>query len=83
MEKENLETAASAEETRAAVKPDYKAEILDIIRSNASPKVLCDRLEDYHENDIAEVLPDLAVTERRKLYRVMPANMISGILEYT
>ena len=83
MEKENLETAASAEETRAAVKPDYKAEILDIIRSNASPKVLCDRLEDYHENDIAEVLPDLAVTERRKLYRVMPVNMISGILEYT
>ena len=83
MEKENLETAVSAEETRAAVKPDYKAEILDIIRSNASPKVLCDRLEDYHENDIAEVLPDLAVTERRKMYRVMPANMISGILEYT
>ena len=36
MEKENLETAASAEETRAAVKPDYKAEILDIIRSKGT-----------------------------------------------
>ena len=53
MEKEMLETAAAAEESHAAVKPDYKTEILMIIRSNASPKVLCDRLEDYHENDIA------------------------------
>lgn len=82
MEKEMLETAAAAEESHAAVKPDYKTEILMIIRSNASPKVLCDRLEDYHENDIAEVLPDLSAAERRKLFRVMDADMLSGILEY-
>lgn len=82
MEKEMLETVVSGEETKA-VKPDYESEILNIIRSNASPKILCDRLEDYHQNDIAEVLPDLVLAERRKLYRVMDPDMLSGILEYT
>ena len=35
---------------------DYTSEILDVVRSNASPAVLCQRLQDYHENDIADVL---------------------------
>lgn len=81
MENEMMETAA--EENRLAVKPDYKSEILAIIRSNASPKVMCDRLSDYHENDLAEVLPELSPTERKKLYRVMDYSMLSGIFEYT
>ena len=35
---------------------DYTQEIINIIRSNASPAVMTSRLEDYHENDLAEVL---------------------------
>ena len=43
------------------VQEDYKSEILEIIRGNASPGVLRGQLEDYHENDLAEVFPELTV----------------------
>ena len=45
---------------------DYRAEILGIVRSNASPGIMRNKLEDYHENDLADVFPDLSVAERRK-----------------
>lgn len=83
MEKELLETTVSREDISTGSKPDYKNEILSIIRSNASPKIMCKNLDDYHENDIAEVLPDLSVTERKKLYRILDMDMLSGIFEYT
>ena len=35
---------------------DYSKEILKIIRSNTSPAVMAARLQDYHENDLAEVI---------------------------
>lgn len=38
---------------------DYRAEILGIVRSNASPGIMRNKLEDYHENDLADVFPDL------------------------
>lgn len=41
-----------------------------------------ERLEDYHENDIANVLPELSVGERKKLYRILDVEMLSGVLEY-
>ena len=40
---------------------DYSKEILKIIRSNTSPAVMAARLQDYHENDLADVLPVLTV----------------------
>ena len=43
---------------------DYTQEIIDIIRSNTSPAVMSSRLEDYHANDLAEVLKKLTVQER-------------------
>lgn len=63
-------------------KPNYENEIMQIIRSNASPKIMSNQLEDYHGNDIADVLPELNVTERRKLYRVLNTDMLSDIFEY-
>ena len=33
---------------------DYTVEILEIIRSNTSPGIMRNRLEDYHANDLAE-----------------------------
>lgn len=63
-------------------KPNYENEIMQIIRSNASPKIMSNQLEDYHGNDIADVLPELSVTERRKLYRVLNTDMLSDIFEY-
>lgn len=62
---------------------DYTEEILKIIRSNTSPAVMCSRLEDYHANDLAEVMPELTVQERCKLYRILDMDMLSDIFEYT
>ena len=62
---------------------DYTQEILDTIRSNSSPAVMGSRLEDYHENDLADVLPLLTVPERCKLYRILDTDMLSDIFEYT
>ncbi len=63
-------------------KPDYEKEILDVIRSNATPKVMRDKLEDYHGADIADVLPKLTKTERIKVYRILDNSMVSDIMEY-
>ena len=62
---------------------DYTGEILKIIRSNTSPAAMCSRLEDYHANDLAEVMPELTVQERCKLYRILDMDMLSDIFEYT
>lgn len=69
-------------ELESAVKPDYSAEITAIIRGNDTPLVMQSRLEDYHENDIAEIIPDLTNTERKKLYRVCTAEMLSEVFEH-
>ena len=42
---------------------DYGKEILNVVRSNVSPAVLAKRLQDFHENDLADVLEELSVVE--------------------
>ncbi len=64
------------------VQEDYKCEILERSRGNASPGVLSGQLEDYHENDLAEVFPKLTVVERQKVCRVLDTDMISDIFEH-
>jgi len=76
------EEPETQEEETPIAKPDYSGEIVEIIRSNASPKVMRERLDDYHENDIAEVLALLTTPERQKLYRVLGIGTLSAILEY-
>lgn len=63
-------------------RPDYSKEIISILRSNDSPKIINERLLDYHENDIAEVLSGLSDAERQKLYRVLSIDTLSSVLEY-
>ena len=61
---------------------DYTVEILEIIRSNTSPGIMRSRLEDYHANDLAEVFPQLKVSERRKICRILDLDMLSDIFEH-
>ncbi len=83
---EILDPDFEAEETdepeETAQKRDYGAEIEAIIRSNDSPKKVKEKLEDYHENDIANVLEDLTLNERRKLYRLLDTELLSDVFEY-
>ena len=75
--KENLQS-----EEAMAVKPDYTAEISAILHSNAAPKALLYQLEDYHANDIAEVLEALSERERKKFYRISSIEMLAEIFEF-
>ena len=77
MENKNIQ-----ELNETTVRPDYNAEITAIIQSNDSPKIMLKRLEDYHGNDIAEVIRELTVQERKKFYRVCSPDMLAEIFEY-
>lgn len=61
---------------------DYIKEITAIIRGNDSPKTMMNRLDDYHANDIAEVMSGLSLQERKKFYRVCSLDMLAEIFEY-
>ena len=63
-------------------KRDYGKEILDLLDSNLSDEELRDRLSDYHESDIAEVLPTLSSEERLKLYKLLGNERVSEIFAY-
>ena len=73
---------SEADDAAIAAKPDYSNEIVSLVRSNVAPRVLKDRLEDYHENDIADSLKDLQPIERQKLYRVLDTAILSDVFEY-
>ena len=62
--------------------PNYEEEIVKIIRGNSSPKLLKSKLEDYHDNNIADALQLLKKSERQKLYRILDAETLGAIFEY-
>ncbi len=68
--------------TVAGTKPDYAAEILEILRSNDAPKVVMRRLEDYHGSDIADVLPKLTEAERKKIFRACAPELLADLFEH-
>lgn len=62
---------------KTAEKPNYESEILRIIRGNTSPKAMLNQLEDYHGSDIADVIEQLSEQERKKVFRICPAEMLA------
>ena len=62
--------------------PDYQEELVRIMKGNVSPKMLKERISDYHENDIAATFEVLTREEREKLYRILDAGQLSDIFEY-
>ena len=60
----------------------YQQEILDIIRSGGSGAEIRDRLDDYHEKDIAEAIQMLAKKERLRLYQILGEERMSEIVAY-
>ena len=68
--------------TQGAIHPDYKKEIAAIINSNLTPHLTRERLVDYHENDIASILPQLHKDARVRLYSILGTDRLADILEY-
>lgn len=61
---------------------DFSKDILSLIRSSVSPAVLSEKLQDFHENDLAEVLRELSTAERSRLYRILESSMLADVFEY-
>lgn len=70
-------------DTALAQHRDYRQELVQIIQSGASPKVLKENVLGYHENDIAAALELLDRGQREKLYHILDAETLSDIFEYT
>ena len=41
-----------------------------------------EKLQDFHENDLAEVLRELSTAERSRLYRILESSMLADVFEY-
>lgn len=63
--------------------PDYKAEIVEILRSNLTPRIVRERIADYHEKDIAAAMELLSSDERKKLYSVLSTETLAKVIEYS
>lgn len=77
MEKEKKIITAGVPE-----RPDYEKELIEIIKSRTPDDVIRDKLNDYHENDIADVLESLTESERKRLYRILGVERVSEIFAY-
>lgn len=62
---------------------DYSTEIVEIIRSNLTPKRMQEKLLSYHEKDIASALAFLTKEERGKLFRLLDLDTLANTLEYS
>ncbi len=63
--------------------PDYKTEIVQIFRSNLTPKIKQERILAYHQKDIASALELLSMEERSRLYHIFQGKALADILEYS
>lgn len=72
----------SPQSEEITVRPDYVKEIREIVKGGLSPKMIQERLDDYHEKDIAEALTDLESVDRVKILRILDADTLADIFEY-
>ena len=61
----------SIENNMTAQHPDYKTEIVQILQSNLTPKLMRERILDYHENDIAAAIELMSKDERKRFYSIL------------
>ena len=62
---------------------NFSEEIVSLIRSDLTPKKMRERIEDYHEKDIALAAEALTEEERKKLFRLLSMEMLVSVLEYS
>lgn len=61
---------------------EFVEQILAIIKSNKSNKQKKEELQDYHENDIAEVIPFLNEEEKEELFKILDEDDLSEVISY-
>jgi len=60
----------------------YREEILSVIRTSESDEIIRDKLEEYHENDIASVIDELSSDEINRLADAVGFEVMSEILSH-
>jgi magnesium transporter len=61
---------------------DYGEQILGIIRGNYSDDEVYEKLQEYHENDIASIFEKLTAEERERLFQVLGSEFMSEIVSF-
>lgn len=62
---------------------NFNEELLELLRSNKTNDEIKETLLNYHESDIADIIPLLSEEERLKLFRILGKEELSKILPYT
>lgn len=75
-------TYTDTESSQNFEKRDFVKEIGDLLGGDLPPSTLKEKLSDYHESDIAEVIPSLQKEERLKLYKILGNEAVSEIFAY-
>ena len=57
-------------------------ELLEIIRSGITEDELREKLDDYHDNDIAQIMEELTPEERQILYKALGLERVSDVFSY-
>ena len=57
-------------------------ELLELLKSDLPAEALREKLDDYHENDVAQVIPLLTEEERKQLYLKLDDDYLSEIFSY-
>lgn len=79
---ETVENNNETTEHEIPERANYVEELFDIIRSDEPSLNKLDKLDDYHENDIASALEYLESEERRRLYSLLGVDKVSDIFSY-
>lgn len=61
---------------------EYEGEVLELVRQALQKQEISDELEQYHDNDIAAILPELTYEERQSLYALFGVERFSDIFAY-
>lgn len=69
-------------ENEIVEKPDYVEELVNLIRSGESDEGISEKIDNYHDNDIASALDELNEKERKKLYQILGVERMSEIFAY-
>ena len=63
-------------------RPDYTDELLALLRSRRPIAELRQEMEDYHDSDLADLLEQLSVADRRRMYRILGMERTSDVFAY-
>ena len=68
--------------TEESVRPDYTEELTLLLRSRRPMAELRDEMEGYHDSDLADLLKQLSVPDRRRLYRILGLDRTGDVFAY-